>query len=307
MSALDSLLTLNPWAEPVWAECRALADAAQSRLAAAQFDPAARRTIHDARTPAAVQRVRSGAGAWNRWAIAMLEWAAEKPMAPDAAALWHALARADFSQTRWDGGLDVAGFVFPGAASWRAAAVAGDVWLQAAQIVGDCDFSGARIGGEWNAERAHLRRGVWLDGAQVAGAVSLRSAKIDGPLTLNDAHFKASFWARGLALTTVDARNAAFDADAGFGGAIIAGPARFASARFGGHAGFGETVFKDAADFANARFAGSAWFEGAQFLGPADFSLARFAGPMRFEGITVADDAPTVRAHIDQIRKAFGG
>lgn len=307
MSALDQLRALNPWTQSVWADCSALLAASQSRLAAAQFDPSARLRLHEARREAALARMARGTPYWNQWALAMLDLVASQSVAKQETPLWHALARADFKDTHWPRGLDVAGMVFPGAAGWAGARIDGDTWCQAAQFLGPCDFSAARIAGEASWDNARLRDGLMADDLRADGAVSLRSAKVMGGLTLNGAQFSEPFWARGVTFQGFDARDATFKADAGFGGCRFRGPAQFAKTRFEGLAGFEDATFEAAADFSGSRFGGAAWFERAQFRGPANFDVARFAGAIRFDGVGVAENEPEVRAQIDRIRRAYGG
>lgn len=162
-------------------------------------------------------------------------------------------------------------------------ALLGATRFDAAQFVGDADFSNVRFTREAGFEQAAFLGAARFVASEFEGEASFERARLSRA-QFREASFDSNAWF-GEAVFIDDAR---FD-DARFGGSV-----RFRGTRFGGNAAFDGAHFSGNAGFHGAHFTGCAWFDGARFenasqLGPlvcgeaVDLSSVTFAAPVVIE------------------------
>src|SRR5581483_8159084 len=184
---------------------------------------------------------------------------------------------ADFSHTRFDRPLNLAGFRFVWPADFRSAVFVGETSFQNAVFNSKADFSSATFSRETNFGGVHLDAGADFQSVTFARSVhfqrayltniNFRSATFSGAANFHDTNFHGN----DLAIFY----RATFSGEATFVGAKFPSGAGFDGVTFSMSTSFDGAKFKEVS-FKTATFSGHIQFVDATFDGPANFAFARF-------------------------------
>lgn len=227
-----------------------------------------------------------------------------------------------FSDTRFDGRVELIGAQFEGKASFAGSKLAEEADFTNAGFAGDAYFRGAVFKGarfdgavfesEANFDGTIFLDSIGLEGTEFKGTALFRRATFEGEQRIHAifhqrADFREAEFAGDAVFSPdtqgpganfrgeVDFSGSAFGAQADFGGVafpapvtfrgrIFEGDAHFAGAHFDASASFDEGEFKKDADFTGAVFEGDANFSAAIFGGRADFERVEFVTDTVFKG-----------------------
>jgi hypothetical protein len=178
----------------------------------------------------------------------------------------------DFSHTRFDGRVHLAGFRFPVPADFHSATFSADASFTAAQFNRIADFSSATFSGDTKFDRAHFDVGGDFQSATFA-----KRADFEYVSNFVNANFRSATFS-----DYADFNNVSFNGDRpDFFLARFSSDVDFASAKFNGGVDFGSATFSKTASFNAATF-NMANFNAATFFNPVTFINAKFNGSASF-------------------------
>jgi hypothetical protein len=281
--AYSQLEELNPWLRDKPALFGRLAERDWLALGEAGDDEMSQPAwaIRNARRRAHWVRLEEGTEAWNRWALAMLDLAAEESGNPRFALAIHA----DFGNHLFETELDLRGLIFPGPLTLdHALLLAG---LRATEIA---------VYGEASLRRIDVTGDVCFDGSRLMGGMSLR-----------DSRFSGRFSAGNLQVDGIlDARNARFGQAATFGGGRFCRRVRFSGSVCGADIAFTRSEFEAACQFDNAEIAGATIMDDCRFADAVDFRESRLTRPLFARRAHFADDPLVEGAELREVPQLEG-
>ncbi len=234
---------------------------------------------------ATMNRFATGRQAWNAWSQEMLEVRKLAGSDPGLVAVCDALAKANFSGTRFTEGVDFAALVFPGRAEFSGSEFETDCWFQGSTFFGHATFRQASFLGGSSFERSSFYGLVDFSNSLFMQPAQFRKVQILGPAVFERTDFADGGWFSGSRFNSAAFDNSRFGNPASFTDCEFLGSASFAQAVFQTSCGFEGAQFRKSVNLSKVEINGAAWFCDVQFAQPPDLNGTRVCGGGDFKEI----------------------